>query len=207
MANNDFIKGACGHCGGHLEFPGHAAGQTVPCPHCGQPTSLVPSRAGGGTGGARRRWPVALGALGVVTVVVAGVCWYSQRASRDGSTGVIELPPASSQSPVAAAAPPAAAPKSLAVATTNDFAILPFDLEKTPGSSLVYVTGVVQNASARQRFGVKVTFGLDDTNDQPLGTATDYQSVMEAHSEWHFRAMVMESKAASARFAGIAEDK
>lgn len=93
------------------------------------------------------------------------------------------------------------------MATTNEFAILPFDLEKTPGSSLVYVTGVVQNASARQRFGVKVTFGLGDTNDRALGTTTDYQAVMEPHGEWHFRAMVMESQTASARFTGIAEDK
>ena len=207
MANNDFVKGACGHCGGHLEFPGHAAGQTVPCPHCGQATSLAPTGAKSTTGGARKRWLVGLGVLGVVAIIVAGVCWYSQRAGQNGSAALRDLPPASAKSPVAAAPPPAAAPKSLAVATTNEFAILPFDLEKTPGSSLVYVTGVVQNASARQRFGVKVTFGLGDTNDRALGTTTDYQAVMEPHGEWHFRAMVMESQTASARFTGIAEDK
>jgi len=52
-------------------------------------------------------------------------------------------------------------------ALTNDFAVMPYSGE-TPGSSLVYVTGIVRNLSDRQRFGIKLEFGLSDTNDTPL---------------------------------------
>jgi hypothetical protein len=209
MSHNDFIKGVCRHCAGHMEFPAAAAGQTVACPHCGQPTPLVPAVEGGKPGGSRHRWLGILGALVVVGAVAAGALWYLHQA------GGKQMPEAGTLQPVASSAPgastpapaPKPPPKSLALATTNDFAIMPFALESTPGSSLVYVTGVVQNVSARQRFGIKVTFGLCDTNDRPIGAATDYQGVMEPQSEWHFRAMVMESKAVSARFTAIAEDK
>ena len=95
----------------------------------------------------------------------------------------------------------------LAQVVTNDFGIMPFKLEKMPGSSLVYVTGIISNLSDRQRFGVKVSFGLLDTNDNGIGSATDYQSVLDPRVEWRFRAMVMESKAASARFNSIAEEQ
>jgi hypothetical protein len=40
----EFVKGLCEKCGGHMEFNPLAAGQTVDCPHCKQPTKLVPSR-------------------------------------------------------------------------------------------------------------------------------------------------------------------
>ena len=90
---------------------------------------------------------------------------------------------------------------------TNDFAILSFKMEKTPGSSLVYVTGTVRNLSDRQRFGVKMEFDLFDAQDRPAGTATDYQSELDPHGDWSFKALVMESKAVSARFHSIAEDK
>jgi len=39
-------------------------------------------------------------------------------------------------------------------------------LEKTSGSSLVYVTGTIRNDSERQRFGVKVEFSLFDHQRQ-----------------------------------------
>jgi len=42
MSNNEFAKGECDHCQGHLEFPAEAVGRTAPCPHCGQPTELRP---------------------------------------------------------------------------------------------------------------------------------------------------------------------
>jgi len=93
------------------------------------------------------------------------------------------------------------------VVETNDFAVMPYQLEKLPGSSLIYVTGIVRNLSAQQRFGVKLAFTLFDTNDMPVGSASDYQGVVDAHGDWHFKAMVMVSKTASARFNSIAEEK
>jgi len=90
---------------------------------------------------------------------------------------------------------------------TNGFAILPFKLENSSGSSLVYVTGTVRNLSDRQRFGVKIQFALFDTNDHPVGAASDYQSVLDPHGDWRFKSLVIASKAVTARFNSIAEDK
>jgi hypothetical protein len=80
-------------------------------------------------------------------------------------------------------------------------------LDKAAGSSLVYATGEVTNASNRQRFGVKVEVEVLDAAGQKLGTATDYQQSIEAKGTWQFRALVVQSKAASARIAGIKEDQ
>jgi hypothetical protein len=102
---------------------------------------------------------------------------------------------------------PTATPQPTVLLQTNDFALLPFALEKTPGSSLVYIIGTVRNLTDHQRFGVKLEFWLLDTNDQAIGSATDYQSVLEPRGEWRFKALVMESKAMSARLSSIVEDK
>jgi len=197
MSNSDFVKGACRHCGGHLEFPTEAAGQSVPCPHCGQPTELTAAVLPTETKGSR-------GVLGTIIVAVcvvagAGGYFYMQKARPGGGTTALPAPVAQSNTT------PVVAPTPTANLTTNDYAILPFKLEKTPGSSLVYVTGTIRNLSDRQRFGVKVAFSLFDTNEAPVGTATDYQSVLEPHGEWQFKAMVIESKAVAARFGSIGE--
>ena len=39
-AQPSFVKGACQHCGGHLEFSSINVGQTVDCPHCRKRTRL-----------------------------------------------------------------------------------------------------------------------------------------------------------------------
>jgi hypothetical protein len=136
---------------------------------------------------------------------------WRQTANRGGVSATTLSAVAQSNAPVVSTigstTAPVVSPQPQAVALTNEFAILPYKLEKTPGSSLVYVTGIVRNLSDRQRFGIKLEFGLTDTNDTAVGSATDYQPVLEPHAEWHFRAMVMASKAASAQFKSIAEDK
>src|SRR5262245_50511501 len=35
-----FFKCSCRTCGGHIEFPGHAVGMSIGCPHCGATTDL-----------------------------------------------------------------------------------------------------------------------------------------------------------------------
>jgi hypothetical protein len=35
------FKAACSHCGGHIEFPAHALGQIIPCPHCAKTITLL----------------------------------------------------------------------------------------------------------------------------------------------------------------------
>ena len=40
MSEKQFLKCACAHCGGRIEFPAEAGGRQVDCPHCGKKTSL-----------------------------------------------------------------------------------------------------------------------------------------------------------------------
>ena len=204
MSNSDsaFVKGECRHCGGHLEFPADAAGQTISCPHCGQPIELAaPVLPNKMPGSGRILLGIGLGAC-LIAAGLAGGFLYWQKAGGGASLATNPLPVAQSTN----ATEPVAAPKPPEL-LTNDFAILPFKLEKTTNSSLVYVTGIIRNMTTIQRFGVKVEFGLFDTNDNAVGSATDYQQVLEPHGEWRFKALVVYSKAASAKFDSIAEEK
>ena len=91
--------------------------------------------------------------------------------------------------------------------TTNGFALSTLQLEKTPGSSLIYVTGTIRNLNDRQRFGVKAEFRLLATNGAAAGQASDYAPTLEKNGVWKFKALVMESKAASATLNSIREDQ
>ena len=188
MSNRDFVKGECRQCAGHLEFPADAIGQTVPCPHCGQTIQL------GVAGPPRksrqlRRWRlIIVVSVCFVAIGLTGLFLVRQRPMHKESSGLktasmplsntpaLALPrSAGLQAQLAENSRPAPAASQPAVQVkTNEFAILPFKLEQTPGSSLVYVTGTIRNLSDRQRFGVKVQFGLLDANEAPIGLATDY---------------------------------
>lgn len=202
MSNSGYVKGECHACGGPLEFPAAGAGETVSCPHCGQPTVLAAGRpAMPATGGGRRPW-----GWPTVAVVLAALAAGYFLAVKPGPPGAATAPPAAPR-PATNPAPPAAvvpAPPAYDV-ETNDFGISTLTLEKTPGSSLVYVTGSVRNLSDHQRFGVKVDYALFDAHDRLIGHATDYQSLLEPQGDWDFKAMVMESRAVAARFNGITE--
>jgi hypothetical protein len=80
-------------------------------------------------------------------------------------------------------------------------------LEKTAGTSLVCAVGTVNNPTKRQRFGVKVELALLDAVGQKLGTATDYRQVLEPGGQWRFKALVVDSKAVSAKVESIKEDQ
>jgi hypothetical protein len=207
MSNNNFVKGECRHCAGHLEFAADAAGETIQCPHCGQPTELVLPVSAIKTGGSGR---MRFGMAVAVFVVLVGLAAVFFLLKKNGSAAN-PADQTTSASQTNTSAPPAA---SLVIETkppagklTNDFTISAFKLEKTPGSSLVYVTGKIQNLSDRQRFGVKVEFALFDTNNNAVGHATDYQPVIDPHGDWRFKALVMDSKAVSAELGSISEDQ
>jgi hypothetical protein len=63
------------------------------------------------------------------------------------------------------------------------------------------------NAADRQRFGVKIQFDLFDDSGQKVGGAKDYQQVIEPKGEWKFRALIVSSRATSAKVASITEEK
>jgi hypothetical protein len=89
----------------------------------------------------------------------------------------------------------------------DGFIVSTVDLEKAPGTSLVYAVGTVKNLSDHKRFGVKIELDLLDADQQKVGTATDYQQVMETNATWRFKALVVNSQATAAKVAAIKEDQ
>lgn len=188
MSTDKYVKGECRSCAGHLEFPAHAAGEVIPCPHCGRPTELVCKPA------ARRRW---FGVL-IFAVLLAG-----------GAAAVWVLfgkqtPPVPLRHDAAGVQPAKPSPPADEF-VTNDFSISAVKLEKAAGGSLVYVTGKVRNLAERQRFGVKVEFSLLDSNSAPAGKATDYNRSLEPNGIWNFKALALDSRAAVVRLNSITE--
>jgi hypothetical protein len=195
MSPPDFLKGECSHCHGHFEFPAEAAGEIVECPHCGQQTELAAAQPK--AAGARK---LIIAAVLTVLIIAAGAvaAWnHFNKSERAAALKTASVPTTNEVT----------ASKSADEIDTNEFAISDLKLEKTAGSSLVNVTGKIRNLSDRQRFGVKLEFGLFDTNGNPVGTATDYNQVLEPRGEWTFKALVLDSKAASVKFNFAREDR
>jgi Tfp pilus assembly protein PilV len=118
------------------------------------------------------------------------------------------------ESATTAAAPQAASNTNAGREPTADdsaaqagFQVTGLKLEKTPGSSLVHAVGTLTNRSARKRFGVRIELDLLDAAGQKVGSAKDYQAVIEPNAQWDFKAPVMASKASSAKLASIQEDQ
>ena len=211
MNGTDYVKGVCRHCGGHLEFPAAAAGEQIDCPHCSQKTALaagLPNKPG-------RRLPgvaIAIGIAACWTIVAIGLLVIFHHPKRAAVPTVANKPVTQATTPTnppATPAPPVVAAEAphLDEETNHDFALSAIKLDRTQGSSLVYVTGKIRNLTDHQRFGVKVQFKLYDTNDQFIGKCTDYQSSLDPHGTWRFKALVMESKVASAAFDSVQEDQ
>lgn len=199
MTKPDSFKCACGHCGGHIEFPAGAAGQTVPCPHCGKP-ALLAEPASSAAKASVRPMVLVVALLVALAAGVAGFIWLKKPAADSTPAAEPDKTMATATNPPVAVAPPDEA-------VTNRFAVSAIKLESTPGSSLVYVTGLVRNMDERQRYGVKVVLQLFDTNEAPVGLATDYDQIVETNGEWHFKALVMSSKAMSAQLSTVVEDQ
>jgi len=204
MSKTKYLKGACQHCGGHLEYQADHIGLVVPCPHCHQETELsllqppdepaLPLRTLVWTAVAL----VILG-LGLVVAVVAlkrAQNWAATRRYHAVATSKAPVP-TDPEPDTAATNSPAQADLSASSVT----------LETTPGSTLVYAVGTVQNSSSRQRFGVKVELDLLDTSGEKIGTATDYRQLLDPGAQWKFKALVLAPKAASARISSIREDQ
>lgn len=197
MSAPDFLKGECSHCAGHLEFPAAAVGNTIHCPHCGQPTELTAPPESPSKTSSRPGLGITTGVAIFLSVGIGAVLIFFKKSS----------PPVVVEKPLVASAPVEVPPPLPEAVRTNEFAIATISLEKEKGDSLVYVTGQLRNLAARQRFGVKLEFALFDKKNQPVGQATDYQQILEPHGEWKFKALVLDSKAVSAQFGSIHEDQ
>ena len=105
----------------------------------------------------------------------------------------------------------AESPKSTAQAapakSIDDFKVSKINLQKSPGSSLVYAVGTVRNDSDVQRFGVRIELDLLDAAGRKIGSTKDYVKVIEPRREWRFRALVLARGTASVKLAKIGEDE
>jgi hypothetical protein len=206
MSEDNYLTCSCKECGNHIEFPESAAGTTVACPHCGQWTELLTEEAPK----ASSRTGVKSGVIGVIGCAVAAAAvggyffWQHHQAATNQPA-----PPL----PVKVVTPPTNVPPKVVPAvpeikqkSPDDLKAGPVQLDKTKGSSLVYAVGTVTNDSEFQRFGVRIELELFNSNGKQLGTAKDYKDVIEPHREWHFHALIPDSKAASAKVSSIKED-
>jgi len=76
------LRGECRHCGGAIEFPATAAGETVPCPHCGQPTELFLAAPKAGPSPAKRSLIYAALAALILALGAATMLLLLKRAER-----------------------------------------------------------------------------------------------------------------------------
>jgi len=162
----------------------------VDCPHCGQPTQLVPGS---------KKWAVVLGsALVLVILTATGALFYLKKIP---GTAAAEVPSAKTNSPARTG------PVIVYVAALNDFKISRIDLQKSENGGLVYAVGTLKNDIGRQRFGVKITLDVLDGQTNTIGSASDYVATMEPHGESSFKALLVQPKAASVKLATIEEQK
>ena len=204
MDETTFLKCACPHCDGHIEYPATAAGRTVDCPHCGT-TEVLPAAVS--TPNRKKSPPFALIGMvggGMLAVgMVGGLILHQIGAQKSSGNPIVPRPTQNATAAPEQESPPdPAAPKSPA-----DFKISKIAFDRKEGSGLVYAVGTVKNSSAHQRFAVRIELDLLDGGGQKIGTATDYTAVIEPRDEWPFRALINEAKATSAKFARISEQE
>ena len=203
MNKTKFLKGECQHCQGHLEFPAEIVGLTAECPHCGQQTDLLLATPPEESTGSRVGMVWAIIGIVILGLGLAGALVALKRAQKW----------AVQQKQQAAAA--AASQTNLPLETVatadpqaqNGFEVSAVELQKAPGTSLVYAVGTLKNTSEHKRFGVKIELELLDAGQQKVGTATDYQQVMETNATWRFKALVVNSQASAAKVAAVKEDQ
>src|ERR1017187_7310796 len=139
MSDINFVKGECRRCAGHLEFAAAAVGEAIACPHCGQPTELIASVSPDKINGSRsKRLVIAT----VVLVALSGLTAEFFLGKKTGGGAVSETQTTPATPSNASGLPVTSSvrqPKPPVEQRTNDFAIAVIKLEKTPGSSLVYV--------------------------------------------------------------------
>ena len=205
MNQTKFLKAACQHCDGHIEFPTEMVGLATTCPHCGQSTELLLASPAEAPSISRRAllWTAtAILVLGIGLLAAIVALKRAQRLVARQKQHTQAIPVSETATNVS----PPAATATLSV-DKNDLTVSDITLERTKGTSLVYAVGTVRNSSKRQRFGVKVELALLDGAGQKIGASTDYRQVLEPGEQWRFKALVVDSKAVSARLESIKEDQ
>jgi ribosomal protein S27E len=216
MSDSKYLKGSCQHCNNHIEFPAEASGSVVSCPHCGSQVTLIADTS---TAPQKSSQPTALfaiiGTVAIIALIGGGLFFWKQKR---GST------PSRSSIPMAANINSNSADQSVTTTSNtnatssaqtgtkkpkspSDLTVGDIQLQQTKGSSLVYANGTLKNDSDYQRFGIRLELDLFDAKGQKLSTkAQDYINVIEPHHDWQFHALVVDSKAKSAKVGSIKEE-
>jgi len=203
MNKTKFLKGECQHCQGHMEFPAEIVGLTAECPHCGQQTELLLARPPEQSAVPRAAMVWAVIGIVILVLGLAGALVALKRAEKWAARQKRQAAAAAaSQTNLPMEAVTAAGPQA-----QNGFEVSAVELEKAPGTSLVYAVGTLKNVSDHKRFGVKIELDLLDAGQQKVGLATDYQQVMETNATWRFKALVVNSQATAAKVAAVKEDQ
>ncbi|HEX3798729.1 MAG TPA: FxLYD domain-containing protein [Verrucomicrobiae bacterium] len=215
-------KCACKECGNHIEFPAYAARTTVPCPHCGQWTELIPPEA---EPEPKRVDFTMITLIACAVLVIIGAIWWHHRpkpvVDENAPPQVTRITPV----PIPAKSPPAvtapivppvnvvtqavvqAPVKPTRPKSPDDLKAGAVELQKTPGSSLIYAIGAVKNDSDYQRFGVKIELELLNKKGEKIGDTQDYKDIIEPRQEWQFHALVPDKRTASAKITSLKEQE
>jgi hypothetical protein len=215
-------KCACKECGNNIEFPAYAARTTVPCPHCGQWTELLPPEA------LPEPKQVDAGVIALIAcavLVAIGAVWLHHRpkpvVDENAPPEVTHTKPATPVAKVAPVETPSNPPPPVAVTQTptqvpakptrpkslDDLKPGMVELQKTPGSTLVYAVGTVKNDSDWQRFGVKIELDLFNKKGDKLGSTQDYKDILEPRQDWQFHALIPDKHTASAKITSLKEQE
>jgi hypothetical protein len=97
------------------------------------------------------------------------------------------------------------APKRV-VQLSGKFEVTDYKIERLEGRSLVYVVGTVTNGTPKQAFSVRVNFDLTGKSGESAGTATDYVQSLPSGDAWSFRALVLDTNAASAKLSALEKE-
>lgn len=167
----------------------------VACPHCGKQIVLGSLHAGAKVSSAFRIVLIPAGAV-LLLAAAAGLFIFHQhsvRAAELQARREAEAKAAQAQAEAKAKDPIAQA----------GWSVSSVRLEKTPGSTVVHAVGTLVNETDRRRFGVKVELDLFGADQAKIGTATDYQQVVEPRGKWDFSALVLDEKAVAAKLATV----
>ncbi len=168
------------------------------CPHCGKQTEcMLVAPAEQKTPAQTRAVIYTVIALIILVAGLIGAFVALKRAQR-------LFPPAQGREPQSG---PGATTSPADKFAENGFRATPVTVDQAAGTSAIYARGTIANTTDRRRFGVKVDLELFDAAGARVGTASDYQGVIEPNAEWKFRALVVERQARSAQVLSIKETK
>jgi hypothetical protein len=207
------LKCSCKECGNHLAFGPSMLNTVITCPHCGQWTELSSdSQAGLGEPKSRRFPVMVLVGVLVLAAAAAGGFVFMKNKKSDAETKPLKM----ALAPINAAPEPAPPPATTETVAENnvqrtksldDLKVSVIELQKTPGTSLVHAVGTVKNDSDFVRFGVKIELALFNKDGKKIGTAQDYQSTIEPHKDWRFKALVADPRTVTTKFTSLTEDE